>query len=265
MTFPSIDPVLISLGPISIRWYSLAYIAGILLGIAYIKRLDSKTKIFNKTMLDDIIVWIVFGIIIGGRLGYVLFYDFQNYFHHPIEILKVWYGGMSFHGGLIGLILSLLYFCRKNKLSFLEVTDLISCAAPIGIMLGRIANFINGELYGRETDVSWGIIFPYAGSYPRHPSQIYESILEGFIPLIILYVLANYTKIRDKVGALSGVFLLNYALARMIVEIFREPDVQLGYIFPNVTMGQILSVPIFVCAVVLLFKAFCTKSSIRCI
>ncbi|AIL65139.1 Prolipoprotein diacylglyceryl transferase [Rickettsiales bacterium Ac37b] len=258
--FPSIDPVLINLGPISIRWYSLAYIVGILLGVACIKKLDKEPRIFNKTMLDDMIIWVVFGIIVGGRLGYVLFYDLQNYLTYPLEILKVWHGGMSFHGGLVGLVVSLLGFCKKNKLNFLAVMDLISCAAPIGIMLGRIANFINGELYGRETNVPWAVLFPYGGHIPRHPSQLYESALEGLVPLVILYLLATRTKIRYKMGALSGIFLFNYSLSRMVIEFFREPDIQLGYILPNITMGQILSFPLLVCAVILLVRAFNSKS-----
>lgn len=245
--FPAIDPVLISIGPLAIRWYSLAYIAGILLGWRYIVRLSKqKTDVIDEASIDDLIVWLVFGIILGGRLGYVLFYKLGYYMANPVEALYVWEGGMSFHGGAIGVMVAVAIFCRKRGISFQSLADMVACAAPIGIFFGRIANFINGELFGRTSDVSWAMVFPRGGPLPRHPSQIYEAILEGLVLFVILAVLWRFTSLRDRPGALGGAFLLGYGVFRLFVEQFRQPDAHLGFLIAGATMGQLLSLPLIV-------------------
>lgn len=244
IAFPNIDPVIIHIGPLAVRWYALAYVAGILLGWWYLIKLNTHTaKVLTQKALDDIVVYATLGIILGGRLGYILFYNADYYFSNPLEILKVWSGGMSFHGGLLGLLAAVYLLCRKEKMDFVRVMDLVACVAPIGIFFGRMANFINGELYGRYTDVAWGVVFPSGGNIPRHPSQIYEALLEGLLLFVILAILAWGTSLRDKRGALSGIFLIGYALARGSIEWFREPDEQIGFLFQSFTMGQLLSLP----------------------
>ena len=256
MVFPEIDPILFQIGPFAIRWYALAYIAGILLGMLYIAFLDRKTpKTLSKALQEDIVLWAVIGIILGGRLGYVAFYNLSYFMHEPLAILRVWEGGMSFHGGLIGLILAIYLLCRKHNQPFLPVMDLISCAAPIGLLFGRIANFINGELYGRITDSPIGVIFPNAGSMPRHPSQLYEAALEGLLLFILLAILTTYTKVQQFPGVLSGIFLLGYSLARMVAEQFREPDAHIGFLFNHATMGQLLSAPMLILGIYLIVRA----------
>ncbi len=246
--FPDIDPVAIHLGSFAIRWYSLAYMAGIILGWQVIARENMRRSLVNltKSALDDMIVWAVLGIVLGGRLGYVLFYKPEHYLQYPLEILHVWEGGMSFHGGLLGTILAFYLFCRKRKINFLGLMDLVACAAPIGLFFGRIANFINGELYGRVTDAYVGMVFPHGGSLPRHPSQLYEAALEGVLLFIIMMLLLKKTDARDKAGKLSGMFLILYGLARIICEYFREPDSFLGFLYAGTTMGQLLSLPMIV-------------------
>ena len=250
LPFPNIDPVALHLGPVAIRWYSLAYITGILLGWRLVAKEHARRAIPNLTQaaLDDIVTWAVLGVIAGGRLGYVLFYKPDYYMEHPGQILRLWEGGMSFHGGLLGVIIAFLLFCRKHKVRFFQLIDVIACAAPIGLFFGRIANFINGELYGRVTDMPWGIVFPRGGApngdnWPRHPSQLYEAGLEGAVLFSVLYYMLKYTRARDKPGMLGGTFIAGYALSRMIVECFREPDDFLGFFFGAVTMGQLLSLP----------------------
>lgn len=245
MPFPAFDPVAIHLGPLAIRWYALAYIAGILLGWQCIKILQKRFPLNALTpqALDDMVTWAVLGIILGGRLGYVLFYKPGMYWDNPLQALKIWEGGMSFHGGMLGVIVAFWVFARKYGIGFLALIDRVSCVAPIGLLLGRIANFINGELFGRVTDVPWGIIFPFGGPLPRHPSQLYEAALEGLLLFIILFTLALRTRILEIPGRLSGLFLLGYGLARITAECFREPDAQLGFLLEHVTMGQLLSVP----------------------
>jgi len=254
ITFPMIDPVLVEIGPLAIRWYALSYVAGILLGWWYIGKLDKKTQIFVQKAYDDFIIWAIFGILLGGRLGYVLFYNLPYYSSNPSEILAVWKGGMSFHGGLIGVIISIYLMCRTYKMSFLKTTDLICCAAPIGIFFGRIANFVNAELYGRITDVSWGVVFP-GEVFARHPSQLYEALLEGLVLFLIMFFLVTKTHSRERAGFLSGFFLVGYSFFRASVELFREPDPQLGFIFSDITMGQMLSIPMFLIGVVLMARA----------
>ncbi|MDX1974792.1 MAG: prolipoprotein diacylglyceryl transferase [Rickettsiales bacterium] len=245
LTYPSIDPIVIQLGPLAIRWYSLAYIAGILLGWWVVMREHARKPIQGLTAktLDDMVMWAVIGIILGGRLGYVLFYKPDYYLDHPEEILALWHGGMSFHGGFAGVILVFFWFCRKHQIRFLELMDVFAAAAPIGLFFGRVANFINGELYGRTTDMPWGMIFPHGGLLPRHPSQLYEAGLEGIVLFAITFGLMKFTRARDKIGLLSGVFLLGYGLSRVIVECVREPDDFLGFFWGSITMGQILCLP----------------------
>lgn len=248
LAFPHIDPVLIEIGPLAIRWYALAYVAGIFIGWWLLKRLSDKSTppLLNQKALDDIMLYAIFGIILGGRLGYVLFYNLPFYLEHPMMALQIWKGGMSFHGGLLGMILAMLLFCRRFEIPFLKLTDLLAVCAPIGLFFGRIANFINGELWGRASDVPWAMVFPTGGAVPRHPSQLYEAALEGALLFIIMLSLVSLTRAREKTGMLSGLFLLGYGAARAFVEQFREPDEQVGFLWQGVTMGQLLSTPMIV-------------------
>ena len=242
------DPVLIDLGFLQVRWYSLAYILGITLGWLYASKIIETTdknkygfEAIKKKQFDDLIIYLVIGIIFGGRLGYVLFYNFEYFSENLIEIFKIWEGGMSFHGGLIGTIVAMLLFARNTKINFFKYADIVSCVAPIGIFLGRIANFINGELYGKVSTLPWAIIFPHAGNIARHPSQIYEAILEG----VILFILINYFALKKellfKTGFVSGIFLFFYSIFRIVSENFREPDMHIGYIFNYFSIGTLLS------------------------
>ena len=239
----NLSPILFDLGFFSIRWYSLAYIFGIILGWWFGKKIIFQK--FQKThneiseKFDDLIAYLIFAIIIGGRAGYVIFYNFEFYFFNPIDILKIWEGGMSFHGALIGIIAATYFFSKKKNLSPLLLLDVIACVAPIGIFFGRIANFINGELVGKITSVSWSVIFPSVDMNPRHPSQIYEAIFEGLILFIILNIIIN--KKNYLTGTCSYLFLIFYGIFRIFSELFREPDIQIGYIFNFITMGMILS------------------------
>ncbi len=240
----NLDPILFSFGFISIRWYSLSYILGILIGWWLGKRIISHIlKIselkFKIKEFDDLITYVVISIIIGGRLGYVIFYNLEYYISQPIEIFKIWEGGMSFHGALIGIIIGTYLFSLKRNISVFFLLDIIACVSPIGIFLGRIANFINGELIGKATSVPWGVIFPTIDTLTRHPSQLYEAILEG----IILFLILNKIIFRQiyKIGTCSCFFLIFYGSFRIISEIFREPDIQLGYVFNSFSMGTILS------------------------
>lgn len=245
LTYPQIDPVAIALGPVHIRWYALAYLAGILLGWAYIgrqlRRMESPP--IEKKQLEDLIFWAVLGVMLGGRLGYILFYNAPYYLEHPVDVIKVWQGGMSFHGGMLGVITSFYLFCRKYRLAFWRVMDLAATAAPIGLFFGRLANFVNGELFGRVTDSPFGMVFPHGGEYPRHPSQLYEAALEGAALFLLLYLVVRYSKALEHPGCVSGLFLAGYGLARFTVEFFREPDAQLGFLAFGFSMGQLLSLP----------------------
>ncbi|MBP7190404.1 MAG: prolipoprotein diacylglyceryl transferase [Rickettsiaceae bacterium] len=255
LTFPNIDPVILKIPflPLAISFYSLAYVAGILLGIFYASKMAKKygTEISNKQW-EDFITYSVFGIILGGRIGYVLIYDSVKYLTHPIEILKIYMGGMSFHGGLIGMILAIYLFARNNKIQFLKILDLAAMGTPIGLFLGRIANFINAELYGRVTDLPIAFVFPGSDGMPRHPSQLYEAVLEGICLFIIMFLSRNNLK---KPGFNSGIFIVFYGIFRIFAEYFREPDVQIGFLFNSVTMGQILSVPMILAGMALIWKA----------
>ena len=263
MIVHNFDPILIDLGIFQIRWYSMAYILGIVMGWMYAYRIIKLTR-ENKynfgqittTQFDNLIIYLVIGIVLGGRLGYVFFYNLEYYSQNFFEIFKLWRGGMSFHGGLLGIIVAIIFFSKKTKINFFKFSDIVSCVAPIGIFLGRIANFINGELYGKISTLPWSIIFPNAGSIARHPSQIYEAILEG----IILFVLINYLALRKKLllktGYVSALFLIFYSIARIIGENFREPDMHHGYFFNYFSMGTILSSITFLagCFIILFIK-----------
>ena len=256
------DPVLIDLYIVEIRWYSLAYIFGILVGWFYakkiIKRLKNNSSLYDLEIkdFDDLIPYLVIGIILGGRLGYVLIYNFDYYIKNLHEIFYIWNGGMSFHGGLIGIIVTTIIFTSIKKIHTFIYLDIISCVAPIGLFLGRISNFINGELYGKITNLPWGVIFPNVGTFARHPSQIYEAILEG----IVLFILINFFALKKhlllKTGYVSGLFLIFYSIARIIGENFREPDKHLGYFFNYFSMGVMLSFITFLagCFIILLIK-----------
>ena len=240
----NLDPILIDFGLLTIRWYSLAYVFGILLGWWYGKKIIlKKFKLFDKKLnlrdFDDLISYIIISIIIGGRLGYIIFYNPQYYFNNPLDILKIWEGGMSFHGALLGIVYGTYIFSVKRKIQALLLLDIIACVAPMGIFLGRIANFINGELVGKVTSVTWSVIFPNIDMMPRHPSQLYEAFLEG----VLLFFILNRIIFKDwyKVGTCSYLFLIFYGTFRVIAEFFREPDIHLGYLFNLFSMGTILS------------------------
>jgi len=252
ITLPELDPVAIHLGSFGIRWYSLAYIIGILAGLFWLKKSNEKRHFLTKAAYDDWITWAVLSIILGGRLGYVLFYNLSFFIQNPLEIFAFWHGGMSFHGGLLGMIFGMWLFSKKYKIDFLQLMDNLSVAAPIGLFCGRIANFMNMELYGRVSEGNFGIIFPNAGPLPRHPSQLYEAALEGVLLFLILFTLSQKTRIMDFRGKLSGIFLILYGLFRSIIENFREPDEQLGFIFAKITMGQLLSLPLIFLGIFLL-------------
>lgn len=254
--FPNIDPVAIHLGPLAIRWYSLAYLAGILLGWWLVRAEHKRKPITNLSpkAIEDMVVWAVIGIVGGGRLGYVLFYKPTFYFANPLQIFHIWEGGMSFHGGMLGVIFAFILFCRKYRVPFFELIDVIACAAPIGLFFGRLANFVNGELYGRVTDAPLGMVFPGGGDLPRHPSQLYEAGMEGVLLFCLMLFVLKCTDARAKPGFLGGVFLIGYGIARIIGECFREPDFHIGFLFGFTTMGQILSLPMLAYGVYLIVK-----------
>ena len=239
-----LDPVLLELGPIKIRWYSLAYLAGILVGWWYLMRLIARPGApMARRHVDDLVFYATLGIILGGRLGYVLFYRPGIYFSDPVQILRIWDGGMSFHGGVIGTTLGILWLARKHKLDWLRVHDYVACCTPFGLFFGRLANFVNGELWGRPTDVPWAIVFPTGGDVPRHPSQLYEAGLEGLLLFAILWFLFWRTDARYQPGKLVGTFLLVYGFSRFLVELVRQPDQGLEHLPWGLTMGQTLTVP----------------------
>jgi len=254
--YPQIDPVLVQLGPIAIRWYALAYVVGLLLGWQYLKALNrARGSGLPDVAVDDMLVWMTFGVILGGRIGYVLFYNLPVYLENPLAALAVWQGGMSFHGGLLGVIAAMVLFARRRGLPFLAVADLMAATVPIGLLFGRLANFINGELFGRPTDVAWAMVFPHGGPVPRHPSQLYEAALEGVLLFVLLAALAWRTGALQRPGRLAGTFLAGYALARGFCEAFREPDVQIGYLALGTTMGQLLSLPMLLLGLYLLARS----------
>jgi phosphatidylglycerol:prolipoprotein diacylglycerol transferase len=247
--YPQFDPVLVHLGPFAIRWYALAYIAGILLGWVYARALIRSEKLWGGKApmtvvdFDDFVLWVTLGIILGGRAGYVLFYNLPHFAAHPLEIFQLWQGGMSFHGGFTGCVLAVFLFARRRGISVLSLGDITCAVGPIGLFLGRIANFINGELWGRPTDVPWAMVFPTGGPVPRHPSQLYEAALEGLVLLIVLALLIRFGALK-RPGLVIGCFAVVYAIARTTCEFFREPDVQLGFLWGGTTMGMLLSAPL---------------------
>lgn len=260
--FPTIDPVLLSLGPLQIRWYALAYIAGILLAWHYLKRVARQAQLWphdkspaSEEQIDDFVLWATLGIVIGGRLGYVLFYNLDAYLANPAEIVAIWNGGMSFHGGFAGVMLALIIFANQKKIPLLSGLDLIALGAPFGLFFGRIANFINAELFGRVTDVPWGVIFPNGGPLPRHPSQLYEAALEGFLLFVILRILSHSAGKLHKPGFIAGTFALGYGIFRSFVELFRMPDEQVGFLTAGTTMGMWLSAPMVIAGACLMIHA----------
>jgi len=248
MIIHNFDPVLIDLGFFQIRWYSIAYILGILIGWIYANRIIKITREnkynfiqISELQFNDLLIYLVIGIILGGRLGYIIFYNLEYYSQNFLEIFKIWHGGMSFHGGLLGIIISIIIFSKKTKVNFFKPADIVSCVAPIGIFFGRIANFINGELYGKISTVPWSFIFPGTGNLSRHPSQIYEAILEGIILFILINYFALKKKLLFKTGYISALFLISYSILRIFAEIFREPDIHLGLFFNYFSLGTLLS------------------------
>ena len=260
LPFPAFDPVIFSIGPFSIRWYALAYIAGILLGWLYARALIRAERLWGGPPplkpedFDDFILWVTLGIILGGRIGYVLFYNPAHYAEHPLEILELWNGGMSFHGGFLGVVTAVALFGWKRKISILSLGDLTCAAAPIGLFLGRLANFINGELWGRTTDVHWAMVFPGAGPLPRHPSQLYEAALEGLVLFAVLYWMIREGALERR-GLILGAFAMGYSVMRSFSELFREPDAQLGFLWGGMTMGMLLSIPLALAGIILFVRA----------
>ncbi|MGA1831869.1 prolipoprotein diacylglyceryl transferase [Rhizobium wenxiniae] len=252
LPFPNIDPVAFAIGPLAVHWYGLAYVAGIMIGWLYARKLIDRPTLWKgdaapmtKTHLDDFLVWIAVGIVVGGRTGYVLFYDLPVMLENPIRIIQIWNGGMSFHGGLMGAIVAMILFARKNTIPVWSMFDIIAAVVPIGLLFGRIANFINGELWGRLSSVPWAIVFPTGGPFARHPSQLYEAALEGIVLLLLLASLIFGIKAFKTPGLIAGIFVMGYGLSRIFVEFFREPDAQLGYLLGTnwLTMGMVLSSP----------------------
>lgn len=260
--YPNIDPVAISLGPFDVRWYALAYLAGFLVGWWYCLRLagmDDETRP-DKEDIDDFLPWVIGGVILGGRIGYVLFYNFDYYMMHPLDAFKIWQGGMSFHGGALGVISALVIYPFIHKIPHLRLADMVCACVPIGLFFGRIANFINGELFGRVTESSWGMVFPRGGPLPRYPSQLFEAALEGAVLFLILFVLMRVDWVRSRPGIVSGVFLAGYGVFRSFIELFRQPDAQIGYINGVLTMGQVLSAPMILAGAGLVIYAIIRKA-----
>lgn len=257
VTYPEINPIALQLGPLTIHWYGLAYVAGIVLGWRYALWLIKKRPFtISSQHLTDFIAFATLGIVLGGRIGHALFYEPGYYLYKPWEILFLWKPGMSFHGGFLGFLGTSLWFCRKHRIPFLELMDMAAYAAPIGIFFGRLANFINGELWGRPTETHWGMIFPHVDVLPRHPSQLYEAASEGLLLFLIFLLIERITSWRKEYpGLFSGLFSIGYSLARIAIECFREPDQQIGYLLWGTTLGQWLTVPLLLTGLGLVFLA----------
>jgi phosphatidylglycerol:prolipoprotein diacylglycerol transferase len=252
MPFPNIDPVAFSVGPLAVHWYGLAYVAGILLGWLYARRLAANASLWKNDRppitaahLDDFLVWVAAGIVLGGRIGYILFYDFPMVAANPLRAVEIWNGGMSFHGGFLGATLAMILFARRNDIPVWSMFDTVAAVVPFGLFFGRIANFINGELWGRLSNAPWAVVFPTGGPFARHPSQLYEAGLEGVVLLLVLVLMIFRFKALKAPGVIAGTFVVGYALCRIFVEFFREPDPQLGYLLDTnwLTMGMVLSLP----------------------
>jgi phosphatidylglycerol:prolipoprotein diacylglycerol transferase len=261
LPFPAVDPVIFEFGPFALRWYALAYIVGIILAWRYMRALVMNDRLWAGTQrptpvdIDDFVLWATLGIILGGRLGYVLFYNPAYYFANPGEALAIWTGGMSFHGGFAGTVIAIFLFAWRRGLSVWTLFDLTGSAAPIGLFFGRLANFINAELWGRPTDVPWAVVFPGAGPEPRHPSQLYEAALEGVILFLVLRLLGHHFKLLAKPGVLAGAFMIGYGVGRSIAELYRVPDAHIGYLSGFLTMGMLLSLPMIFGGIILMLWA----------
>ena len=259
--FPQFDPVLIQVGPLAIRWYALAYITSLLIAWRLVRGLAARKPAVATTLqVDDFLTWATLGVVLGGRLGYVLFYQPSRFLAAPWQILEVWQGGMSFHGGMLGVAIAVIWYCRSQGIPVLGFADRIAVVAPLGLGLGRIANFINGELWGRPAPdwLPWAMIFPTGGPVPRHPSQLYQALLEGAVLLTVMVLLGRRDKVRERFGLLTGVFLAGYAVARITGEFFRQPDAFLanqGFLFAGATMGQLLSIPMLLAGIWLIARA----------
>jgi len=259
--FPAIDPVLISIGPFAVRWSALAYIVGIIGGWFYARAIISSQKLWGGpapltvTDFDDFVIWITLGIILGGRIGYVLLYNLAHFAANPLEIVLFWNGGMSFHGGVTGCIVAVVLFALRRGIPMLSLGDVTAAVAPIGLFLGRLANFINGELWGRPADVPWAMVFPHGGPIPRHPSQLYEAALEGVVLFIVVGLLVRSGALK-RPGIVTGVFAIGYGLARSTCELFREPDAQLGFLWGGLTMGMLLCIPLILGGIAILVVAY---------
>ncbi|MBE7211584.1 MAG: prolipoprotein diacylglyceryl transferase [Gluconacetobacter diazotrophicus] len=255
LVFPEFDPVLVHLGPLAIRWYALAYIVALLIGWRAMRVIAARApRVATRLQVDDFLTWATLGVVLGGRLGYILFYQPALYLAHPGAALELWHGGMSFHGGMLGVVVALLLYTRRHNISLLGFADRLAVVVPIGLGLGRVANFINGELWGRPApaDLPWAMVFPRVDAIPRHPSEIYEALLEGALLLVIMLVLASRERVRERPGLLTGCFLLGYAVFRAFAEHFRQPDAFLNYLAFGTTMGQILSIPVGLAGIALI-------------
>jgi phosphatidylglycerol:prolipoprotein diacylglycerol transferase len=260
LVFPEFNRALITVGPFQLRWYALAYIAALLLGWRLVRRLVAREPVVATGLqVDDFLTWATLGVVLGGRLGYVLFYQPEFYLAHPLQIPAVWHGGMSFHGGMLGVTIAILWFCRRESIRVLAFADRIAVAVPLGLGLGRVANFINGELPGRPAPawLPWAMLFPNyeANPIPRHPSEIYEALLEGVVLFAVLFAMSRSVRIRQHSGVLTGTFLLGYGIARITAEFFRQPDPFLGYLVFGATMGQLLSIPLVLAGIGLIVWA----------
>lgn len=254
LPFPQIDPVIVSFGPVAIHWYGLGYVVGILFAWWYCKRLVSNPALWangkpamSPVDLDDFLIWAAIGVVLGGRVGYILFYDLARYIANPLDVLAVWQGGMSFHGGLLGTILAMVLFARRRGIHVWSMLDTIAAGVPVGLGLVRLANFINSELWGRTTDVPWAFVFPNGGPLPRHPSQLYEAFLEGLVLFVVLWLFIYRGHKLKTPRFIGGVFVAGYGISRIIVEFFREPDAHIGYLAGGwLTMGMVLSLPMVI-------------------
>src|SRR5262245_16849049 len=260
--FPEIDPVAFSIGPLAIRWYALAYVFGLLLAVAYAKHLVKPHDLWGPggtpvtpSPLDDFLLWATFGVVLGGWLGYVLFYNLPHYLAHPLDIFEVWHGGMSFHGGFLGVIMAAWAYGRRHGIALDRLLDLAATGVPIGLGLGRLANFINGELYGRVSSVPWAMVFATGGPERRQPSQLCEALLEGLVLFLVIKIAPDRYHALARPGLVAGIFALGYGLARFIVEFFREPDAQLGPVIGFLTAGMLLSLPLVAIGVWLILRA----------
>ena len=264
LPYPAINPILVHIGPLAVRWYALAYIVGILAGWIYARAIISSPRLWNGAApltvvdFDDFVIWITLGIILGGRIGYVLFYNLPLFAEHPLQIFQLWNGGMSFHGGFLGCTIAIVAFALKRKIPVFSLGDLTTAVTPIGLCLGRLANFVNGELWGRPTDVPWAMIFPTGGPIPRHPSQLYEAALEGIVLFVVLNILVRLGALK-RPGVITGSFAIGYSLARITCEFFREPDPQLGFLWGGLTMGMLLCIPLMLAGIAILAYALRTQ------